>query len=432
LSDNLIDARFRCNVFFSYGTQLARLGLGFISVTLITRYGGIDVYGMVALLTALTGMLTNLMTFRTNEAVIYFYKRGEVENQPGFCRMALMLGLLLDLAMGVAAFFLIKAMAQEIASGLLKHPEVDATVAVFAGTMLSTFLRGTALGLLVAERRFKTINSLALGEQALKALLIAVIVVLDLGMTLEHVVLATLAAAASATCVVYFLPISKLFGDLRSAVVPREGLRKFLGFSANTFFSSSLKFGNQNIDAIILGYVTTPALVGVYSLFRQFINPINMMAVPFTLQVYPQFVSAIVKKRPDLIRATITHANRLLSGGGLGLFLVVVPVLIYYGRWNKLHFSLDQYLAFGVMFLSVFVIQQMWWTRPFANSVNPTLSVKAGLLASAILPVATFVLTARFGLVGTACGVLLTNVALYRFWKSRLSEIVADGKRAQC
>ncbi len=86
---SLIDARFKGNVLFSYGAQVATIGLGFISVTIITRYAVIETYGMVSMMTLLSAILSNLLTFRTSEAVVNFYKRGQAENMPGLSELSL-------------------------------------------------------------------------------------------------------------------------------------------------------------------------------------------------------------------------------------------------------------------------------------------------------------------------------------------------------
>ena len=420
MKGSLIDSLFKGNVIFSYGTQAMGIMAGFISVTLITRYGGIDIYGMVAMMIALSGVLSQLLTFRTNEAVVNFYKRGKIKNIPGLCRLALLTGILLDIAVGVLLFFLVKSFANLISNELLKYPGHENGVMIFAGFMLASFLRATPVGFLMAEERFRLINSLKLVEQILKIVFFGIMLVFGMSLTFENIMWAMLISAVFVSLIVYIILLQKLFGPLRSAAIPYEYLSEYGRFGLSTFLSSSLKAGSRNIDTIILGYLTNPANVGIYNLFRQFLSPILMLSAPFTVQIYPRFVHAVTENKPNAIQTTVAHANRILLRGSILVLVLIVPVLVIYGKWNALDFRIQHYTLFALMVISTFISQRLWWSRPFSISINPVISIKAGILATITLPIMVYFFVTTIGFVGVGVGILVTYIILYLFWNGKL------------
>ena len=421
MKNSLIDNRFKLNVLFSYITQLIGVGAGFISTTLITRYAGIETLGMIAAMNALSGILANLMTFRTNEAVINFYKKGEANNTLGLCRLALLAGLILDMGMGVLLLILVQLFSPLIANSLLKHPDLQTDVVIFSGVMFAKFLRGTPLGLLVAEERFRFINMLNLGEQVLKVLLLGAMVFFGVTLTFKYIIYSIIIPAVLVTFTVYLFPLIKLIGPLRGVPLPKDQCSDYVRFSLNTFLSSTLKAGNQNIDTIILGYLTNTSEVGIYSLFSQFLSPMAMVSAPFSSQITPRFVQAIAENRSNDIRDTISHANNLLIRGFFLILIVIVPIMVIYGKYNNLNFTLEHYAGFSIMIVSAFFSQQFWWCRSFSISTQPKFSVQAGILASAITPFAVyFLISITGGFLGAATGILITQVMLMFFWMTKL------------
>ena len=416
-SRSMIDARFKGNVLFSYGTQIVGLGLGFVSVTLMTRFAGIHTYGMVAALTALAAVLTNLLTFRTNEAVVNFYKRGQVEKAPGLCRLALIGGLILDMAMGWLLFFMVQCFAPSIATSFLKDSNASSAVSLYSAVIFATFLRGTGYGLLVAEEQFRYINGLSILEQAVRVALLAAIVLSGATLSLDNIVLTMLFPAVAITAAMYVHPVKRLLGELRHISLERQRVGEYARFSLSTFASSTLKAGTNNVDTLILGYLTNPTSVGIYQLFRQFLGPIAMMAGPFSTQIYPRFAHAVAERRSRDIRTTIKHANGLLTKGVLAALLVITPLLIGFLKWNGIRLAAEDFIACALMAISAYVLQQLWWTRAFAISHNPNISLVSNIVYALFVLILVYTFTAALGLLGTALGMLLSAFAIYLYWQ---------------
>lgn len=420
MQGSLIDAGFKRNVLFSYGAQAAVAGFGFISVTIVTRYAGIDMYGKLAIISALASTLTNLMTFRTNEAVIRFYKRGRIQGDLGQCRLSLVAGLTLDALTGGVLLILIQYFSSSVSDILLKQPGLESGITLFSYTILSTFLRSTALGLLAAEERFRLINIINVTEMALKALLLSLAVYTGTKLGFEEIIWASLAPSLLVTGTAYTYPIIKLSTDLRKERSAGKYTMEYLRFSLSTFFSSSLKAGNQNIDSIILGYLTNPSSVGVYHIFKQFLSPLSMLTGPFTSQIYPRFVKAVAAKQHEIVLSSIKHGNRILTTGFFLVLLVLTPGLVVYDKWNNLQLIDAQYIAFYLMATSAFISQMQWWSRPFSLATNPNTSLRAGLLSTICICVLLPAFILMFDFIGIATCHLFSQILLTMFWRREL------------
>ncbi|MGD1867368.1 MAG: lipopolysaccharide biosynthesis protein [Phormidesmis sp.] len=420
---SLIDRHFLNNVFFNYGSQLIIISAGFIRVTLSTRHAGIAVYGMVATAVALSAMLTNLMTFRTNEAVIAFYKRGQSIGDPNLCYLSLVAGLCLDLAIGGLLCISVVALSSFIADFILKDIELRSGVVILGCAMFANFLRGAPAGLMVAEERFRLINSLQIIEALLKLLILLYIVISNISMTFDLVIVSTLIPAVVVTGIMYYHPIAKLIGPLRRATIPKAQLKDYFRFTTSTFLSSTLKAANLNIDTVLLSALTNPVIVGSYDILKQFLSPLSIISGPFSSQITPRFVEAVTRKEPDIIRETIKHTNLLLTRLSILVIIVMTPAVLAYSQWNGLNFTRTHYIAFSVLALSTITIRRMWWCRAFSVSTNPKISVQSGIISSFVLPISVVIFASLVGgLIGTAIGMLINSLVLTWFWSNKLKE----------
>jgi O-antigen/teichoic acid export membrane protein len=193
-----------------------------------------------------------------------------------------------------------------------------------------------------------------------------------------------------------------------------------LGFSLNTFLSTVLKAGNQNIDTLVLGLVIDIRLVGIYALFRQFLAPLAFLSNPFATLVYPKFVNAVVERRQSEIKNSIHGVNDKLLKFYLVALLIIVPLLIGYGVWMKLDLQWEEYLSFVMMMGSSILSGLIWWARPFSNAINPRYSLQGNFFATLFLLVFLYPATLFAGVQGTAAVMFILGVGNTLFWKKKL------------
>ena len=415
----MIDRRFRKDVLVGYIAQAVSLGCSFLFMVLLTRSAGLIIFGAMVLLTAISGVLTNLVSFRTNEAVVAFCKQAETRGEPGRARLALTAGVTLDLAVGGVLFALMWWFAEPLSEHALSMPEARDEVRLYGLVMACMVIRGTAIGMWQSEGRFLAVGLATMFDQAGKLAVLAVYASSQ-AVTLRQAVVAVLVpcAAMSAVCCVVLL--GRLFRMRAASFASLSQLREFLGFSANTFVSSTLKAGNQQIDTLVLGLAAGPATVGLYGVFRQFLSPLAFLSTPFTAISYPRFVQAISLRKPAAVSDAIRGIDRRLTKAYMALAVVLVPVLIAYLHWVNIAVLPSAWVAFALMMITAFTSGRLWWARPFSNSTSPSLSLKANLAASIALLALLWPAAHWLGLVGVAATMATVTAALSIWWRRQL------------
>jgi O-antigen/teichoic acid export membrane protein len=241
--------------------------------------------------------------------------------------------------------------------------------------------------------------------------------------TLTHAVVANVAAAATVTILAYGPLLTVLGGRLRTVAMhlDRRTVGEFARFNVTTFFSSALKAGSRNVDTLVLGYVTTPAVVGLYSLFRQFLAPLPFASAPIATLTYPKFVQAVIERRHADARQAIAAVNRKLSLVYATLLLLVGPALLGYLYWMHIGVGTPELLALAMMALTAYLSGRLWWARPYANAVDPVISLRANLYATLAILVLLYPLTSALGMAGTALCMLSQAVLLVIYFRKLLS-----------
>jgi O-antigen/teichoic acid export membrane protein len=412
----ILDSRFRSDAVISYAGQAASVSGALAFTVLVTKFAGVATFGAFAALVAAAHMLTNLLTFRTNEAVIAFYKRGEASGDLALSKFALIAGVILDLLVASTVLFLYLLGADLLAGELIRDPTKVSEVRLYAICLCLTFLRGTPVAYLTARQKFLAVNVLATSEQWSKVGLIALFVALGRGLNLYEVVLAATIAAGVTTGIAYGALLWGLLGYLREVAVKatREIAKQYVAFSASTFASSSLKAGNQNVDVVVLSVITGPVAVGVYSFLKQFTAPFSFLSAPFAAVAYPRFVGAVMHGKLDDVRKTISRINRRLAWVHCAAVLMAIPAVYAFAWWSNLHLGMSAFVTLGVLLYTAVLSGRLWWTRPLSLAVDPGVSLKANwygflLIAALIVP-----LTMMFDMTGTA--LMMAVVASFWSW----------------
>lgn len=420
----LLDKKFISDARLNYLAQILNIFLGFIFVTQVVKFAGLEVYGMLAVLLALGATVTNLISFRTNEALVKFYRRAIARKNDELKYFAILAGLVVDAITGLALLVIIQFFAETIEVKLLKTHEAQHAVVLFSYISAIQFLRGTGYGLLTAQERFKVINLLSVVEQATKVVCLVLAVWVSHQLILKTILLTTLVSSIPFTLFYLFIALRLLFNRPLRRWMRAKWIRLYWNFSASTFVSSTLKSGHKNLDAVILGYFSSPATVGVYNLFKQFISPVEMLASPYANQIYPKFVDALIRKSIEPVKLAIQQGSRTLLLQGCTIMLGVLPIAYVYFEWNNIKIAASDYLAFFVLIVASLMVQRLWWTRALSLATNPRLSITANSIALVITILVMPVLVSHLGgVLGAASSILVINAFLYYFWGKELVKV---------
>lgn len=412
----MIDRKFKTDTAFSYVTQAGVLAAGFAYMAAINQHAGIETYGALTLLVALSGLLSNLVSFRTNEALINFYKRGEVQQNPGLMKFALLAGMLMDLLMGILLFACLAGFSSDIAQSLLKTEQAAPEVQLYAGVLLVQLISSTPVAFMMATGRFKAVNVVNLLNHASKVMLSLGFAYLGPGLDLRTAILSMLLPSAVLCLLVYVDLLRTLFMRLAHNRADTSASLDYFKFSLRTFASSILKAGHQNLDTLVLGLVMDMHTVGVYGLFRQFLAPLSFLSQPFTALTYPKFVQAVAEHQREAVREAIHSVNRRLTRAYFLVLIVVAALLEGYILWANLDVGLALAPAFLFLAAAAYLNGLRWWARPFSNAIDPKLGLRANLYATCLAPFLLYPMTVAYGAAGTACAAFLLALILSFYW----------------
>lgn len=415
----MLDRKFKRNYLWTLAAQVANLCAAFVFLGAVTRLGGLGVLGQLSLLVSLTAVLGNLLSFRTNEAVLTYFKRAEIDARPDQKKFAVVAGILLDVFVATVLCAIVFFGRSLICEHLLKDRSVEGDVALYGLIIAGLVLRSTPIALLQATEHFRAVNLLTTLEPWLKLALVLFAHLKDSGLNLHSVVIATLVANLGTLLIAAALAAHQHARELLAVPIYRDRthLRQYLSYCASTFASSTLKAGNQQIDVLVLGYLTQPHVSGLYATLRQFAAPLAFISNPIATISQARFVQAAHQHQLAELAATIARLNRRLAA----LFAVAAPALALaawiYGELAHIRYTAWQALALPALLLAGALSASQWWARPFSSATNPRFSLVSNALASALIIVGAPLLILQAGLTGAALAQLTMVAVTYLYWR---------------
>jgi PST family polysaccharide transporter len=163
-------------------------------------------------------------------------------------------------------------------------------------------------------------------------------------------------------------------------------------------------------DTLILGWFSTPGVVGIYKLAKTFIEPINMIGTSLYTALYPEISKLVAQKDFQQIRSFRRRVSVTAAGIIVPLCFVVTiaaPILIPFFFSEKF---------FGAILLTqIMVWQVIWvpftWLPPFLLAMERAGTVAAlNYLDAMIYLILLLALVPFFGASGAAWGTLIRFV----------------------
>lgn len=415
----MLDRKFKSNYLWALAAQVANLGAAFVFLGTVTRLGSLGVLGQLSLLASLTAVLGNLLSFRTNEAVLTYFKRAELDGRPDQKKFAVVAGILLDAFVATLLFSIVYFGRSVISEYLLKDHTAEDDVGMYGLVIAGLVLRSTPIALLQATEQFRVVNFLTMFEPWLKLALVLSLYLHWKGMTLRAIVVATLLANLFTLAIAILAAGRRHVRELLAtrAYNDRNHLKQYLAYCGSTFFSSTLKAGNQQIDVLALGYLTQPHVSGLYATFRQFAAPLAFVSNPFASISQARFVQAAHQGNLKKLTKSIREINRRLTL----LFLLAVPSLALaawlYGQLTGIDYTPFQSIALPALLAAGALSACQWWARPFSSATNPRYSLVSNALASALIILSAPILIRLAEITGAALAQLTMVAVTFTYWQ---------------
>lgn len=265
---------------FSYGSIISMF-IGFISVPLLTRLLSPSEYGKVTLFIIITGMLSTILTFGTEQAFVRFYYEEKEQNRIELLRKSILIPLLLC----IFFIFIMIFFGQSIT---LKYFKDDSILIIILLTVQSVTLMINNFALLVVRMQQKghLYSLLLINNKVWYVVGILFLIYLfnnDYKVAVGSLVFANLIVTLIAVFAQkkYWISKAKNYGNLKNR------LRDIIGFSVPLLITLLINWTFQAADKFALQTWTDYTELGIYSSASTFIVILSILQTSFTIYWTP-------------------------------------------------------------------------------------------------------------------------------------------------
>jgi len=414
----ILNSKFKKDLSFSYITQAITVSFGFIQLFLINRYFGVETYGQLAIIISTAGIFSSLLTARSSEAVTRFFKREELSKNFENAKFVLLIGFTIDLITAILLVMLIYLLSNFIAMTFLKDLNLSDEIIIYSFITFFLFLRGTLIGYFQSKEMFMKINIITIIESFFKVFGLLIAIYFFKFNSLEAVIYVFFLASLVSFLFALFSFLKSYLNEYLTIniIINTNLLQEYWSFNIKTFFSSSLKAGNQNIDNLIIGYFLNAEVVGIYQILKKVLSPIMIVATPFSMLVYPKLINYFEKNQKDKFKHIIVKISAyiLMISMTYGFMSYVFLSDIF----QLMNIEFDEIYSNYFLLVAILYIltSQMWWVRAFSNTVNPNYSIYMNLFATIFQLTITILLSKYFGFIGMLISIIVMNIIILNFW----------------
>ena len=400
--------------------RVAALACVFLATLLLARNGGPDVVGVYALLHVLPALLGLLSSSGLPGSVAYFLAGpGREDRRLPLTLTAMALG---GGVVGAAAWS-----AAVPVLGPALFPDLSLGLVMLAGLLVATrLLVVTAKSCSQGSDDLPGANRVIVTEEFL--FLPAYGALWAAGV---HGFAAVVAGLLVADLTTSSLAWGRLVrrGFFRNARRPAYGLaRRVAAYGLRAQVGTVISQLNLRLDFVLLGILTSPAVLGVYAIASKFAELLRIPTIALTYVLYPRFARAGRIAAAANARTLLPRAGLLTAAAALPLGLaagIVIPA--FYGSAFAPAIVPTQVILLGLLFEGTAAVVTAFLYgvgRPGLNSW----AMAAGLGATVVLDLA---LIPRYGAVGAAAASAVayttSTVALVAcFWRMNRSRPVAS------
>lgn len=406
-------ARINFNLIFTYLVNAIVAVAGFITMFLVSRYAGIDIYGQLAILLSTVGIASKLTTMRSGEAIVKFYLRESGHNNTQNAVLSLFIGCVFDILSSIIGFGLVFVVSGWVSVNIGGNIELQSVFQLMGLLIVFRLLQATPIGYFHAERKFFRINLYYAFESITRIAALVISFFVLARFDIESIVYCYVIASGTVFILVYSSFLMELIGKYRR-LWPRwnyDLFEEYIKFNIKTFLSSSLKAANQNIEVLVLGYFADSETTGIFAALKKTGSLVSFISVPFPFLTYPKFSRYHSMNKFNQLWgmiAKITFIIMILSAIiGVLLLFFISDIFLF---MNITHSNLKSYYI--LVFSTALINSALWWGRNFSNVVDPNISLRINFISSIYQLTALVLFTYLWGIYGLLISLLVLNIFL--------------------
>ncbi len=396
------------------GAQGINAVLALVQAVLIARALGAAEYGVMVLVTTFTLTINQVFGCRIWEALTHFVPRYREQDENRRAAAVVQLAYLIEAVAGVLAISVVLLSAGLAEDLLIKEPGAASLVRLYSIMILLLIPQEATIALLRTANRFQWLSAHTIAVGLLK--LLAIGIAWGVGPTARSMLLAQLVAVAVGLVILWVMgwlvaaQTGLPLGNLSALWTLRGQFREVLRFTFLTNLVGTSRILTANADTLVLGFVGTPAAVGVYELAKKLVSQLQLFANGIYEATYPEISSLIARGDNEVV-------SRLQSGLSRVLLVAVVPFCLACNLFSAWVIPLLFGPAFSLAVLpfNILVWQLLWlplvWFPGFLLAIGRARTLAAlSWLDAAIFVLLLIALVPGLDAAGAAWAMFLRNL----------------------
>ncbi len=329
-------------------------------VMILTRALSLNEFGIYALVMTATLAVIQFCDCRVWETIIKYVPLYQATEQLPRVTGIVQLCLMLEVVSGIVAFFLLYFGAGVIVSLYGNSIFDECYLQITAWVALLNVPHEPLTAILRVSNAF---HQQAMYRSLLGASRLGLsMLVWYFAPTLQYFLLAELAArAVSSTFLIVsvYMTTSLQWQTLKwgkaSLAALREDLPEVRRFLYLSYFTGNLRMVTSKADTLLLGFLVSPAVIGVYELAKRIVEQVASLATPLSLAIFPETTRYVAQGRLQELRRL--HVR--FSGWVLAMVLSFCLAVACISPWLLSLVGGDDYQASGAI-VQILIWQLLW------------------------------------------------------------------------
>lgn len=417
---------FSKNTIWSFLTEIAVFGLGFIYLIILARVLGPEGKGIYSLIILIPGLMISFGNFGIGAANVYFVgsKKHSIQNViSNSLVLAFSLGLILILVFWILTKF---SFFQEfISSNKISSAYLWLVVLVIPISFLVSFFRSILLG----KEKIADYNVTKLVEGFIQLLAVVILLIILSQGIFGGIVSYILGILSSSLIAVVFVRRLIKFKFSFS----KRLLKDSAVYGSKVYGADALSFLNYRLDMFLIAVFLNPAAVGFYSIAVGIVERLRMVPGAFATVLFPRVSSLGEADANNFTPKIIRHTFFIMIVLSIFLLLLASPLV-------GIVFGSDFLPAVAPLIVLIPGIIAMGIGENLAADLagrgKPHFAVYSSLLCLAINIPLNIILIPRIGIMGAALAstigywadTLVVLIAFLKISKKPLKEVLLINK----
>ncbi len=389
--------------FFSAST--ISTGLSVLQSVLAARLLGVASFGLLGMVMSYTTSVNRLLSFRMSETVVRY--GGEYLEQKDEKKLAALVkaSSFSEGIVSVIAFLVVILSADLATRFILKTPDTQRLLTLYAFGLLANFNVETSTGILQITKNVKQQGYINLFQAVVTASIITTAYFIN--GSLEMVLIGYLigkAISGLGILIAAQIQLRKVLQTnwLKASIKKLPNLKEMGIFAFTSNLSATAILAFRESELLWIGLFLSTEAAGYYKAAYAIVSLLSVPANPLILTTYPEFNRLIVQKSwarlKDFMRKVTGFSLLYNSAIAIGLIVFGKLILRIYGEKFTPAYPALLALLVGFVFNYIF-----FWNRPILLSLGlPGFPFKSTLVAGTLKIALAFLLVPRFGAVAQA------------------------------